>query len=472
MKQNKQFFIFLGLHVALWSLLPILLRSNLPMDSAEALVWGFVGEWGTPKHPPLSGWLANMMYQITQAPASLYVLSQLCIAGGFVYVYRLAKEIFSADKALAASIILEGVAYYNLVTPEYNVNVVAMMLWPAVTYYFYKGQKENRLIDWILFGVFAGLNILNKYVSGVLLLALGLYLLFTKQGRTSLKSWKLYAGAIVAFALILPHVWWLYQHDWFVLNYFLSRSGNGKVLPFGLGHIVYPLKFVGGQILLLVAPLLVLATCRKKAPEKTTVPSKDRAFVFYAGVLPLLIMGGLSLLTGLKLKSMWGSPTLYLFGLVFMTYFPFHVHKLKWLIWGVGYVFMGLYALIFIGMMCCSTSAKYGLNAKDLTQALGTEKYDYVGGSVWLASTLSVYASHHPQVLFFMEPKQNPWINMEDVKQKGILVVEEELSTYQWHQEKIKNLPEPKIYDLVIKTQFGKEVHYPLYYGEIVGDQK
>ena len=472
MKQNKPFFIFLSLHVVLWSLLPILLRSNLPMDSAEALVWGFIGEWGTPKHPPLSGWLADIFYQMTQTPASLYVLSQLCIAGGFVYVYKLAQEIVSANKAFVSSIVLEGVAYYNLVTPEYNVNVVAMALWPIATYYFYKAQKENRLMDWLFFGVFAGLNILNKYVSGVLLLALGLYLLFTKQGRLSMKSWKLYVGVIVSLVLIAPHLWWLYQHDWFVLDYFLSRSGSGKVLPYGLGHIVYPLKFVCGQLLLLVAPLLVLAVCHRKAPEKTTVSSKDRAFVFYAGVLPLLIMGGLSLLTGLKLKSMWGSPTLYLFGLVFMIYFPFQVEKSKRLIWSSCYAFMGLYALIFIGMMLCSTSAKYGLKAKEFTQAVEANKYDYVGGSVWLASTLSVYASHHPQVLFFMDPKQNPWINMEDVKQKGILVMEEELSTYQLHQQKIKNLPAPKIYDLVVKTQLGKEVHYPLYYGAIVGEQK
>ena len=84
MKFNKTLFVFLSLHFILWSVLPILFRANLPMDSAEALIWGFIGEWGTNKHPPLSGWLADVIYQITKTPYALYVLSQLFIVGAFL----------------------------------------------------------------------------------------------------------------------------------------------------------------------------------------------------------------------------------------------------------------------------------------------------------------------------------------------------------------------------------------------------
>ena len=65
MKINKSLTAFLITHFIIWSLLPILLRPNLPMDSAEALVWGFIGEWGTNKHPPVSGFFANIIYEIT-----------------------------------------------------------------------------------------------------------------------------------------------------------------------------------------------------------------------------------------------------------------------------------------------------------------------------------------------------------------------------------------------------------------------
>jgi hypothetical protein len=64
---------------------------------------------------------------------------------------------------------MEGVAYYSILTPEYNCNIVALLLWPACSYYFYQGIKQNHWSDWALFGIFAGLNVLNKYVSGALL---------------------------------------------------------------------------------------------------------------------------------------------------------------------------------------------------------------------------------------------------------------------------------------------------------------
>ena len=110
MKLNKTLFIFLSLHFIIWSILPILLRNNLPMDSAVALVWGFIGEWGTNKHPPLSGFLANLIYQLTHTPYSLYVLSQMMIVGAFIYIYKLAKEFLNKEKALLATLVMEGVA--------------------------------------------------------------------------------------------------------------------------------------------------------------------------------------------------------------------------------------------------------------------------------------------------------------------------------------------------------------------------
>jgi hypothetical protein len=61
MKANKILRLFLFIHFIIWSVLPIILRPNLPMDSAEALVWGFIGEWGTNKHPPVSGFFANLI---------------------------------------------------------------------------------------------------------------------------------------------------------------------------------------------------------------------------------------------------------------------------------------------------------------------------------------------------------------------------------------------------------------------------
>lgn len=472
MKSNKILSVFLLCHFVVWSLLPILLRPNLPMDSAEALIWGFIGEWGTNKHPPLSGFFANIMYNIFAHPASLYVLSQLFIVGGLIYVYKLARLFLPQEKAVISSLILEGVAYYSLVTPEYNVNIIALMLWPAASYYFYKGIKEDKLSDWLLFGLFAALNMLNKYVSGILLVCLGTYLVFTSTGRTRLKSWKLWFAGVLALCLIAPHILWLYEHDWFVIDYFLSRSGEGKSMPYGLAHVVYPLKFLGSQIMTSAFALIALFVAWHTSPKEplSSINKSDRIFIFFAGVLPVLLMASISLVLGIKLKSMWGSPVMYMLGICFFAFLPFGIKKSFSVLIKACYGALILFALAFVLQCWLTTSAKFRLDAKDFTTQVSGNNYAYVGGSVWLASTVGSYAASHPRVLFLMDAKTNPWIDMQDVNHKGILVVDENLGNYKNYQKTFAKLPKPKVYLLKVKNILGKEKEYKLYYGTIAGE--
>ena len=473
MKLNKSLGIFLLCHLIVWSVLPIILRPNLPMDSAEALVWGFIGEWGTNKHPPLSGFFADIMYSLTGTPASLYVLSQIFVIGGLFYVYKLARLFLSENKSVVAAVILEAVAYYSLVTPEYNVNIIALLLWPAAAYHFYKAVARNSLSDWGLFGVFAGLNILNKYVSGILLLCLGGYILCTKEGRKALKSWKLYLAAAVAFGLIAPHIIWLHNHDYFVVDYFLGRSGEGKILPYGLAHIVYPLKFLAAQVMTSALALVIFFTVRRYSPKQEIAASKsDRLFVFYAGVLPMLVMAVISLVLGIKLKSMWGSPVLYMLGIVLFIWFPFDIAKSYKRLLKACYGALCLFAVAFALQVALTTSAKFKINAADFTAKVGAEKFNYAGGSVWLASTVGCYAANHPQILYLMAPENNPWIDMKDFEVEGALVVEENLAVYQAYQQRFSKLGEPKVYELNITTPTGKTKQHKLYYGIIAGEQK
>ncbi len=473
MKLNKNLIVFLLCHLVVWSVLPIILRPNLPMDSSEALVWGFIGEWGTNKHPPVSGLMAAIMYFLSGShPASLYVLSQLFVIGGLFYIYKLAEKFFDENKAVISALILEAVAYYSMVTPEYNVNIIALFLWPAATYYFYLGLTQNKLKEWVLFGIFAALNILTKYVSGILLLCLGAYLVFTKQGRVRLKSWKIWFAAVIAIAMIVPHIIWLAEHDWFVIDYFLGRSGGGKTLPYGLAHIVYPFKFLSAQALTSALALIILFMARYFSPkEKSLISSDNRRFIFFAGVLPVLVMAVISLVLGIKLKSMWGSPVMYMLGICFFTWLPFSISKNYKSLLKACYGALILFALAFALQCGLTKSAKFNLNAADFTAHVKGNDYAYVGGSVWLASTVGAYASNHPNVLFLMDEKTNPWIDMADVKQKGILVVDENLWAYQNYQKTFANLPEPKVYLLQAKNILGKVKEHKLYYGVIAGEK-
>ena len=129
-----------------------------------------------------------------------------------------------------------------------------------------------------------------------------------------------------------------------------------------------------------------------------------------------------------------------------------------------------LFAFAFVMQVLFTTSAKFKLNAYDFIKAINSQNYEYVGGSVWLASITGVYSPNHPDVLFLMSPKDNPWINMDDIRNKGILVVTEDLWEYENYQKTFANLPKPEVYLLKAKNILGKERQHKLYYGSIKGE--
>ena len=98
---------FLGmillLHLVLWTLVPDLLYSVLPLDSLEAVAWGSGFSLGNAKHPPLTGWIAGLTASATgHADWSVYLLSQLCVAGGMAFIYFLAREFFGREESAFA----------------------------------------------------------------------------------------------------------------------------------------------------------------------------------------------------------------------------------------------------------------------------------------------------------------------------------------------------------------------------------
>src|SRR2546423_7771147 len=75
----------LALHVIAWTaVLTIGKWAEGPnSDSWEAYAWGRVPQWGYGKHPPLSGWVARLWFELFPASDwALYALALTITAGG------------------------------------------------------------------------------------------------------------------------------------------------------------------------------------------------------------------------------------------------------------------------------------------------------------------------------------------------------------------------------------------------------
>ena len=168
-KQIKNlFYIFLAIHLILWTLIPSLTNNNLPLDTIEALAWGSNLDWGFNKHPPMSAFIVEIFYNIFGSNDwAYYLLSQIFIIFSFFVVFQFSKEVLNNEiLALISVLLLEGIYFYNFTTPEFNVNVCQIPFWVLTVYYSWKvfNRKIPKLKDCIIVGIFAVGGFLSKYL--------------------------------------------------------------------------------------------------------------------------------------------------------------------------------------------------------------------------------------------------------------------------------------------------------------------
>ncbi|MBP5352513.1 MAG: glycosyltransferase family 39 protein [Alphaproteobacteria bacterium] len=472
-KNSRILGIFLLLNLAVWSLIP-LLRHSLPMDTMEAIVWGKYSWLGTTKHPPLSGILAYPFYMLFGTySVSMYILSQLCVVLGIVYIYKLARLLVNEKTALIAALLQFGVIYYQFSSVEFNVNVVSLALWPAGAYYFWRAYTENRLRDWLLFGFCAALNLLNKYVGALQILSLAVFVVADKGVWRLLKNYKMYAAVIVFAALLAPHLYWMYEHNFEPLNYVASRSSGGKLTTVWR-HLIYPAKFIGAQILFGAAAWLTYFgfSCRNKTAAISREHTKT-LFIAITASLPIAVFAIISLVSGNALKSMWGFPCLYMLGIALCYYWPLQWNeKQEKTLVRLMFVWSMLFAVGYAAQCLLTKSPRFTSDCPQIVQML-TQKWQqqlpnqplkYAGGGEWFVNMINLYADDDIKPMLWLSPKNNPWLDQQDFENSGALVINEDLGAYRRMGENYP-LSEPQKITLEYHNYFGKTKKKDLFYG-------
>lgn len=320
-------FLVLLLQLVLWTLVPALLYTILPLDSLEAVAWGSGFSLGNAKHPPLTGWLAGLAVAATgHADWPVYLLSQLCVTGGIVCIYLLAREFLGREESALAALSQEFIFYYNITTPEFNVNLPTMLLWPMAALFLVRACRRDLLRDWILLGVSAGLCFLCKYYSVLLFAAFGVYLLTSKDRRRLF----LHAGPWIAVAsgvlVILPHVMWAMTGGLAMMEAYVERrmSVSGDASWFRR-HILDVLVILGNSAAVFAIPLAAILLSKREIPRiPAPAGSGHREALIFAVTMtgvPLLVLTVLGL-CGNAIHAMWLVSLFFPVGILLTSLFP------------------------------------------------------------------------------------------------------------------------------------------------------
>ena len=400
---SKILTIFLFSHLIVWTLIPSLSNTNLPLDTIEALAWSSNLDWGYNKHPPLSAWTVEVFYQIFgNQDWAYYFLSQIFVVSAFYIIFIFSKDFFENQiLSLISVLLLEGIYFYNFTTPEFNVNVCQLPFWALSVYYCWKGIRLNDNTNWLLFGFFAALGVLSKYLFIYLLLAIDvffIYIIFNKKF-----NYKSFISLISFLLVLLPHLIWLVDNNYITIDYALHRTATNNS-NFLEAHLFHPLIFLGKQIGILIPFFIMLFFIVSKFKIKINYKNKKLMFLLAINIVPIILMFLTSVFMGAKIRTMWMTPFYLFIGVLFVYVLQKNINleRLKYF-FSIFLVLFIFSPIVYFYISITQSDKRTDYPGKKISHVVQkkwednfTNEIGLVGGDEWHGGNLSYHLKSRP----------------------------------------------------------------------------
>ena len=468
---QKFFVLFLLFSGVMWVLVPASYAVSLPFDPPETLMWGSTFNWGNAKHPPLSGWMLFHFCKLFGFQKfSVFLLSQICMLIGFIYIYKLARCFFDRDKSVIAALSIIFYTCYTAYIPKFNANIPHVMFLPMMYYYFYRGCFADKWHHWLLFAAAAAGACLSKYYAGIPCLILALFAFTDKDARKVLLSIKPYAAAVIFLILMVPHIVHLINTDFLTFTYIQSggtpKFGYWGQLLMQAGAIILPMLCMSIPYFLIHlyenwrAPRLNLSLFNKRA-------MKYAGYIIGGQAIALIFMG----LIGHRLEAKWTFPMFFTAGIFIMSFYP---EKIKLESQRIFAVLCTIFTVIFLAGTFishhCRTKKGYHLDMAKVRVIADRFHYEQTGkpvsfitGTLWESTMLLDAYKFKVKSAPSFDPVLMG-LHLDLLNEKGGLAIAEkpekidtELEKYvdtklRWHRHEIK-----------FSSRFGKTKEFDFY---------
>ncbi|MDC1096529.1 glycosyltransferase family 39 protein [Pelagibacteraceae bacterium] len=400
---SKLFILFLIFHLIIWVLVPSLTNSNLPLDTIEALAWGSNLDWGYSKHPPLSAIAVEFFYHMFGSQDwAYYLLSQIFVVLSLFVVWKFAQEFFkNKTYSFLAVLLLESIYFYNYTTPEFNVYVCELPFFALSVLFCWKAVQNNRLSNWLLLGLFAGLGVLSHYLFSYLLVAISIFLFYMIIKKKI--DFRCLISLVSFFLVLLPHLIWIVENDYVTITYGLHRAGTGE--QNFLDHLFYPVIFFGKQIGILIPIFFMTWILILKFKAKINLQDKKLLFLLSVTIIPIFLFFLTSMIMGIKIRTMWMTPFYLFFGvlLIYIFQLQINLNKLNNFI----RLFIALFIispLIYSYVSITQTDKRTDYDGRNIARLVQStwdktnkNNIDFVWGNEWVGGNLSYHLKDRPK---------------------------------------------------------------------------
>jgi 4-amino-4-deoxy-L-arabinose transferase-like glycosyltransferase len=433
--------VLLACFAVFWTAYASLSRTNLDIhgDMVENYAWGIAWQAGYYKHPPLFAWIAAGWFEVFPREEIFYrLLSAVNVTVALAALWRLSRR-FLDDRQ---QILLVATAFFlpplTFLASNYNATSAMLPFWALTVLFYVRTLERGRVADAVLAGAFAGLAMLVKYHSAVLIMALIAHLLLDRRARALLASPLPWLAALAGLAVLAPHLAWLVGADFPTLRYAADQGDT-----FG-SAVVSAVTFVPVLVLYSLPALLFLATFRRLGDGlplfafdqvgRLRGTPEGRA-VLAAMVLPVLFTMALAIATRGKLSSLWTIPffSLLPLGLVLLLPRPAARHAPT-----LGLLAVAVYcAVLFLVAPFArdATLARARGSAATPLSAIARQAQDIwrertgrpleivAGADATVANAFSFYASDRPFAVQAMSLQATPWVTPAMIERDGALAI-------------------------------------------------
>ena len=269
--------------VAAIVLVKLIIAYMLPITSDEAyfFLWGRFPDINYYDHPPMTGWVMALFSLLGHRiffDRLFAILSGLVIAWG---IHRLIKKGFGApEKARLISLAFLAAPLHVLsVLITTDTPLILFTALSGFAFYWALQRRSNGLK--LLSGAFWGLAILSKYFAGLMLFAVGGFLILRRE-----KGWFRHLVLWVAGALpfVAFHLYANYLNCW--TNVLFNVVNRNKTVSWEVGGLVFFILF---QIYLATPWLLYYLAGNIKSVIHAAGKNRDPFLWLFA--VPLLLLG-------------------------------------------------------------------------------------------------------------------------------------------------------------------------------------
>jgi dolichyl-phosphate-mannose-protein mannosyltransferase len=209
------------------------------LDCGRHLDWGYVD------HAPMIGLVARLALLLG---GSLHVLRLMpALAGALLVALTmvLARELGGGRFAQGVAGLAVIVAPIYLGTDSIlSMNAFEPLFWMGCVWALVRIVRGGDRRLWLLFGVLAGLGLMNKHSTMFFGLSVAAALVLAPERRELRTPWP-WLGAGVALLVFMPNLLWQVRHDFATIEDLRNVARSGKNVRLG------PVEFVAQQVLIL-----------------------------------------------------------------------------------------------------------------------------------------------------------------------------------------------------------------------------